>query len=93
MLESRIVVNCTPLGGPLFPDLSPVSLGLDWSKVRLYFDLDYNTGNTAVNLAKKAGVRAIDGSAMLVAQAIKSMELWTGLQVDFEDIYRQIFPT
>lgn len=90
--ENRIVVNCTPLGGPLFPDLSPVPSGLDWSKVRLYFDLNYNTGNTAVNLAKKAGVKAIDGSSMLVAQALKSMDLWTGLQVDYNDVYRQVFP-
>ncbi|MCX6834847.1 MAG: hypothetical protein NTW07_06895 [candidate division Zixibacteria bacterium] len=92
MLGSRVVVNCTPLGGPLLPDLSPTPSGLDWSKVRLYFDLNYNTDNCAVSLAKEAGVKAIDGSSMLVAQAIRSMELWTGLQVDYEDVYGQVFP-
>jgi shikimate dehydrogenase len=91
-LGDRIVVNCTPLGGPLFPDLSPVPQGFDWSKVRLYFDLNYNPGNNGVRLAREAGVKAIDGSSMLVAQALKSMELWTGLLVDYEIIYKQVFP-
>jgi shikimate dehydrogenase len=89
---SRIVVNCTPLGGPLFPHISPVPSGLEWSKVGLYFDLNYNSDNIGVKLAKDAGMKAIDGSSMLVAQALKSMELWTGIRVNHEDVYRQIFP-
>ena len=91
-LGSRIVVNCTPLGGPLFPDLSPAPTGFDWSKVRLYFDLNYNSDNIGVKLSKDAGVKAIDGSSMLVAQALRSMELWTGMQADYEKTYKQVFP-
>jgi shikimate dehydrogenase len=89
---SRIVANCTPLGGPQFPDSNPIPSGLDWSKVRLYFDLNYNAGNTVVSHAREAGVKALDGSSMLVAQALKSMELWTGLHVDYEDVYKRVFP-
>jgi len=90
--DNRLVVNCTPLGGPLFPDISPIPPGLDWSTVGLYFDLNYNPDNSAVMLAKEAGVKAVDGSSMLVAQALKSMELWTGLHVDYDNVYRQVFP-
>ena len=86
-----ILVNCTPLGGPLFPEVSPVPPGLDWGAVSLYVDLNYNSNNQTVNVANEAGASAIDGSSMLVAQALKSMELWTGVSVEYEPVYTQVF--
>jgi shikimate dehydrogenase len=87
-----LVVNCTPLGGPLSPKSNPVPKSLDWRQIGFYFDLNYNADNRTVKAARDAGVRAIDGSSMLVAQALKSMELWTGTSVELEPVYTKVFP-
>ena len=36
-------------------------------------------------------LEVIDGSYMLVAQAIRSFELWTGIKIDFDAVYSQVF--
>ena len=74
------------------PESNPVPKILDWRQVGFYFDLNYNSDNRTVRAARNAGVRAIDGSSMLVAQALKSMELWTGIAVEFEPVFATVFP-
>lgn len=86
-----IVVNCTPIGGWNHPTDSPLPEWFDWSSVRLYYDLNYNADNNLVACARRSGVEFIDGSAMLVAQALQSFYIWTGLKVSFEPIYAEVF--
>ncbi|MFQ5498044.1 MAG: shikimate dehydrogenase family protein [Candidatus Zixiibacteriota bacterium] len=86
-----ITVNCTPLGGWNRPDESPLPESFNWKQTKVYYDLNYNTNNRAIRSAQNAGVRAIDGSSMLVGQAIRSFTLWTGRKVDFDPIYLQVF--
>jgi shikimate dehydrogenase len=86
-----IVVNCTPLAGANHVKASPIPSGFNWSQTSVYYDLNYNSDNSVLQEAKLSGVETIDGSAMLVAQAIRSFELWTGRKVEFEPIYRQVF--
>ena len=86
-----IVVNCTPLGGFNYPDESPLPAWLDWPVMRIYYDLSYNPGNKLVAAAREAEVVAIDGSAMLVGQALRSFYLWTGTKLPFEPIYKDVF--
>jgi len=86
-----IAVNCTPLGGWNMPDESPLPDHFDWSNIKLYYDLNYNFGNKMVREALDHGVTALDGSQMLVAQALRAFELWTGQTVDFDDIYGRVF--
>ena len=90
--RDSLVVNCTPLGGPLFPESSPFPNNLIWRQMGFYFDLNYNSDNRVVKAAKAAGLKAIDGSSMLVAQAVRSLELWTGLEVEYKPVYEQVFP-
>jgi shikimate dehydrogenase len=87
----RAVINATPLGGPNYPEESPLPPGFDWSQTEIYFDLNYNRDNQIVREAREAGVVALDGSAMLVAQALESYRLWTGHEVEFEPVYRRAF--
>jgi shikimate dehydrogenase len=71
----RVVVNSTPLGmkGEELPT------GLVESATGL-FDMTYRSGLTpAVAAAKALGLPVVDGKEMLVCQAIRSFELWTGL--------------
>lgn len=86
-----IIVNCTPLGGSNHPDEHPFLIGLNWRAGKMYYDLNYNPGNKLVQQARDAGLIAIDGSAMLVGQALRSFDIWTGQMVPFEPIYEQVF--
>jgi shikimate dehydrogenase len=90
-LNCDLVVNCTPVGGPNYCGESTVPEGFDWTSVRLYFDLNYNHGSGMFDRVRQLGVPVIDGSVMLTAQAIRSLELWTGIKVDFEPVFAEVF--
>jgi 3-dehydroquinate dehydratase / shikimate dehydrogenase len=72
-----LLVNCTPLGGAAQRDVSPLPGGpFDG---RLVYDLTYGPGNSAlVREARAAGCLALDGLPMLIAQAERQFEWWTG---------------
>jgi len=86
-----IIVNCTPLGGWNHPDEDPLPKGFHWQAGKVYYDINYNEGNKVVKSARNAGLVAIDGSTMLVGQAIRSFDIWTGETVPFEPIYERVF--
>lgn len=89
--SSGLAVNCTPLGGPNAPGSNPLPAWFDWSMTRSYYDINYNHDNKLVKQAADAGIKAFDGSAMLVAQALKSLELWTSLEIEFDHVYKAVF--
>ncbi len=86
-----IIVNCTPLGGWNQPQASPLPDDLTWTAGRIYYDLNYNAGNACVAAAGAAGLKTIDGSMMLTGQALRSLEIWTGQTVPFEEIHEAVF--
>ncbi len=86
-----IIVNCTPLGGWNCPGEHPLPKGLGWQAGKMYYDINYNKGNSVVQSARDAGLIAIDGSTMLVGQALRSFHIWTGETVPFEPVYEQVF--
>ncbi len=91
-LESYdIVINCTPLGGWNHPDESPLPETFAWCEGAIYYDLSYNENHRIVRTASGNSLTAYDGSIMLVGQALWSLELWTGIQVEFEPVYREVF--
>lgn len=90
-LGGRTVVNCTPLGGPKFPELTPFSEAFDWSSVGLYCDLNYNRDNKLLAAALNAARPVVDGSQMLVAQALDAYEIWTGHRARISETYQKVF--
>ncbi len=72
-----LLVNCTPLGGPGLRQESPLPGGpFDG---RLVYDLTYGEGESAlVREARQSGCRVLDGLPMLIAQAERQFEWWTG---------------
>lgn len=86
-----IAVNCTPLGGPHSPEDSPLPEGFDFRSLKVYYDLNYNDNNRIVAAARQAGIRAFDGSSMLVSQALRSFDIWTGQSVEFQPIFDAVF--
>ena len=72
-----LLVNCTPLGGAGTRHESPLPGGPFGG--RLVYDLTYGPGESAlVREARRAGCLAIDGLPMLIAQAERQFEWWTG---------------
>ena len=81
--DSEIVVNATPVG--MYPKNlnSPVDLTL-FPNCKLVLDVIYNPTRTALLLqAESLGITAVNGLPMLVAQAAKAFEFFTG--DSFED--------
>jgi len=64
------------------PSTASIPLNLDFSlapRDMKYFDLNYRADLPILRDAKKAGLVTIDGLLMLVEQAAKSFEIWTGI--------------
>ncbi|MGB5849939.1 MAG: shikimate dehydrogenase [Ignavibacteriaceae bacterium] len=89
--SSKLIVNSTPVG--MFPDVddSPTSLKESFHKEQLVFDMIYNPTETKLlNLAKQQGAATLGGLKMLVHQAAKSFELWTGEEPPVEKLSRSL---
>ena len=72
-----LLVNTTPLGGANRRDVSPLPGGPFGG--RLVYDLTYGAGESLLLAeARRAGCRVLDGLPMLVAQAERQFEWWTG---------------
>jgi shikimate dehydrogenase len=89
--ESKLIVNATPIG--MFPDSddSITTLEDSFLKDQVVFDLVYNPPQTRLlQTASKKGSITVTGLKMLVYQAAKSFELWTGEQMPVEDIHKSL---
>jgi shikimate dehydrogenase len=78
--RAALFVNCTSLG------MSPQVDGLPWDETvplhanQIVYDLVYNPWQTRfLEMAERAGARAIGGFGMLVWQGALALEQWTGL--------------
>jgi shikimate 5-dehydrogenase len=73
-----VLVNATPVGTWPAVEASPVDPGV-LAGSGLVYDLVYNPGQTALlRDARAAGCATIGGLEMLVAQAVRQFEWWTG---------------
>jgi len=72
-----VLVNCTPLGGAGQREESPLPRASVTGP--LVYDLTYGAGPSALlRDARAAGCLTIDGLPMLIAQAERQFEWWTG---------------
>lgn len=73
-----LVINATPLGSGAHIDQSPATRE-QLTGSRCVYDLIYNPVETQLlHEAQKAGCETLNGLEMLVAQAGRQFELWTG---------------
>jgi shikimate dehydrogenase len=76
--DAQIIVNATPVG--MYPNncASPTDLSL-FPDCEAVFDLIYNPARTALMMdAEKRGIVTVGGLSMLVAQAARAFEHFTG---------------
>jgi 3-dehydroquinate dehydratase / shikimate dehydrogenase len=72
-----LLVNCTPLGAAARREESPLPGGPFTGQ--LVYDLTYGPGESALlREAAEAGCATLDGLPMLIAQAERQFEWWTG---------------
>jgi shikimate dehydrogenase len=89
--ESKLIINATPVG--MFPgsDDSITNLEDSFIKDHIVFDLVYNPPQTRLlQTASKKGALTLNGLKMLVFQAAKSFELWTGEKMPVEEIQKSL---
>ncbi|MGD8305697.1 MAG: shikimate dehydrogenase [Ignavibacteria bacterium] len=89
--SSELIVNCNPIG--LFPDVddTPTDLEQSFKKDQIVFDMIYNPGTTKLmQIAGNKGAITIGGLNMLVHQAAKSFELWTGKEIPVDKLTRSL---
>ena len=74
-----IFVNTTPLGTKGTSENEAVATADQLSGVKLVYDIVYNPSETRLlREAKIAGARTINGLEMLIGQAVRQFEIWTG---------------
>lgn len=86
--DVQLLVNCTPVGmRNNSMDISPVKFNILSSlpKNSIVYDLIYNPYKTVLlKEAQNLGLKTINGLDMLIYQAQKAFEIWTGEIPDFK---------
>jgi shikimate dehydrogenase len=86
-----LIVNATPVGMYPAVDDSILSMADVFVKDQVVFDLVYNPINTKfLQLAESKSAIAFNGLNMLVHQAAKSFNLWTGKEFPVEKVYKSL---
>jgi 3-dehydroquinate dehydratase/shikimate dehydrogenase len=84
--EFDIVVNATPLGMGTNSNFT-VLTAPQLERLKLVYDLIYNPAETRLmREAKTAGVPAIGGLEMLIAQGAEQFRIWTGLEAPVQEM-------
>jgi shikimate dehydrogenase len=85
--NSRLIVNATTIG--MFPDVEDTITDIEdsFNEDQIVFDLIYNpTKTNFMKMAEMQGAKVVGGLRMLIFQAAKSFELWTGVEMPVEKI-------
>lgn len=88
--QQDLLINCTPIG--MYPNInnSPVEEEV-LKNYDVAIDLIYNPTETVfLRYAKNNSIKAIDGLYMLVAQAVKSQEIWNNIKIE-DRVIREVY--
>ena len=89
--NSKLIINASAVG--MFPDSEDTitELNESFQKDQIVFDLVYNPTQTKLlKMAACEGAITLDGIKMLVYQAARSFELWTGEKMPVEQIKKSL---
>jgi shikimate dehydrogenase len=87
-----LLVNSTPLGGPDYPDRSPIPDGVAPSPDTVVFDLIYLPRTTRfLRDAADAHCKTIQGIEMLIEQGALAFTNWTGLAAPVDIMRRAAY--
>ncbi|SHJ88343.1 shikimate dehydrogenase [Clostridium cavendishii DSM 21758] len=80
--KGDIIINTTPCG--MYPNIKSSAVSIEvLSKFKTAIDIIYNPEKTLfLKEAEEEGLKIVNGLYMLVAQAIKSEEIWNNIKID-----------
>lgn len=85
--DFAIVVNATSLGMKGISETETPAVAEQIAQVKLVYDLVYNPSETQfLKQAKSVFVPTVGGITMLVAQAVKQFEIWTGKDAPIKEM-------
>jgi shikimate dehydrogenase len=85
--NSKLIINATSVG--MYPEIDDTIINLQnvFVKGQIVFDMVYNPPKTQLlKIAESQGATTVNGIKMLVCQAAKSFELWTGKEMPIDKI-------
>jgi 3-dehydroquinate dehydratase/shikimate dehydrogenase len=89
--DFEIVINCTPVGMRGAREKESLLTADELTNTKFVYDLVTRFDDTPLIIeAKKAGVPAIGGTEMLIAQGAKQFEIWTGRQAPLDLIKESV---
>ncbi len=78
-IDTDILINATTLGTFGTSEYKTIAVAEQLSSVKLVYDLIYNPEETLlIREAKAAGCKTLGGLDMLIGQAVRQFEIWTG---------------
>ena len=89
--KSRLIINATTIG--MFPEVDDTITDLEesFNEEQIVFDLIYNPTKTKfLQTAEMQGAKVVGGLKMLISQAAKSFELWTGIEMPMDEITQKL---
>lgn len=89
--NSRLIINATTIG--MFPEVDDTITDLEesFNEDQIVFDLIYNPTKTRfLKMAEMQGAKVVGGLKMLISQAAKSFELWTGVEMPMNEITKKL---
>jgi shikimate dehydrogenase len=89
--NSRLIINATTIG--MFPEVDDTITDLEesFNEEHIVFDLIYNPTKTRfLEMAEMQGAKVVGGLKMLISQAAKSFELWTGFEMPMNEITKKL---
>lgn len=89
--KSKLIINATPIG--MYPNVEDnvTTIPESFVKGQIVFDMVYNPAKTKfLELAESRGAITLDGINMLVNQAAKSFNLWTGHDLPIDKLYKSL---
>lgn len=85
--ESRLIVNCTPLGMSGYPEEFPISLARFFRPGQIVYDLVYNPFRTSfITAGEQRGAVVIHGLSMFIQQGAEAFRLWTGTDMPVKHV-------
>ena len=87
--DVEVIINTTPLGMPPYENEKLSISHLKLSKLELFYNFGYKVSNKLTSELPK-NITSIDGTIMLIAQAISSFNIWTGQSIKFNEVYKKI---
>ena len=87
--DVEVIINTTPLGMPPYENEKLPIIHLNFSKLELFYNFGYGVSKKLTSELPK-NVISIDGTIMLIAQAISSFNIWTGQSIKFNEAYKEI---